>query len=115
MTDNMQAELVFSYISTWFLQWLKSQAWFPWVTAEEKNFNRIFSALLAFIGSAGIIFSAQHVAAGSWTINISGLTLANVAHVLGHAIRLYGEQKLWFKTVVQPSAAIVAVTASPTK
>lgn len=99
MNDNLQSELVFSYLCTFFLQWLKSQPWFPWVTSEEKNLNKVFSGILAFIGSAGIVLSAQHAGAGHWVVDISGLTMQNVAHVLGHAIRLYGEQKLWFKTV----------------
>ena len=108
MTDNLQAELVFSYICTFALQWLKRQSWFPWVTAEEKNWNRLAAGLLAFIGSAGIVLTAQNLGAGHWVIDIAGLTWVNVYHVLGHGIRLYGEQKLWFKTVVQTPALAAA-------
>jgi hypothetical protein len=107
MTDNLQAELLFSYAACWTLQWLKGQAWFPWVTGEEKNFNKAAAGFLAFIGSAGIVLSAQHAGVGHWVIDVSGLTWANVAHVAGHAVRLYGEQKLWFKTVVStPNTAM---------
>lgn len=105
MTDNLQAELVFSYICAHGLQWLKAQSWFPWVTAEGKNWNKVASAVLAFIGSAGIVLSAQHLGAGHFVIDISGLTWLNIYHVAGHAIRLYGEQKLWFKTVIQTPAS----------
>ncbi len=109
MTDNMQAELVFSYVACWLLQWLKGQSWFPLVSAEEKNWNKIAAGFFAFIGSAGILFTAQHLGAGDWTIHITGLTWQNVAHVIGHAVRLYGEQKFWFKTVVStPSSVIVS-------
>lgn len=109
MTDNLQAEFLFSYAACWLLQWLKAQSWFPLVTAEEKNWNKFAAGFLAFIGSAGIVFTAQHTGAGAFDIHIAGLTWQNVAHVIGHAVRLYGEQKLWFKTVVStPSSAIAS-------
>lgn len=103
MTDNLQSELVYSYLSTTGLEWLKRQPWFPWVTTDAKNWNKAASAFIAFLGSVGIIFTATHSGVGVWDIHITGMTLGNILHVVGHAVRIYALQKTYFKAVIQAS------------
>ncbi|MGA8224003.1 MAG: hypothetical protein WB780_20305 [Candidatus Acidiferrales bacterium] len=110
--DNLQSELVFAYASSWAIQLLKTSKWFPILTTETQRLNKVASALIAIMGSAGIIITSQHVGAGAWTLSITGLTLANVYHVAGHAIRIYMLQKASYKGLI-PKAPPTTGNAKP--
>lgn len=97
MTADIQQTLVISAVSVWAMQTLKSSKYFPWLTHETEQLNQIFSAFLASLGSAGILFTVASQGAGSYNVSIKGLTLMNVAAFLYHAVANYATQKGLFK------------------
>ena len=97
MSPDIQQTLVISAVSVWAMQALKSSKYFPWLTHETEQLNRIFSAFLASVGSAGILFTVANQGAGSYNVSIKGLTLMNVAVFLYHAVANYATQKGLFK------------------
>lgn len=71
----ISSQLAFGYISSFALQWLKKQKWFPWVNMDSSQVNRFAAALTAFVVSAGV---SWHFDSSAGTLVIAGLTLSNV-------------------------------------
>ena len=103
MNDNLQSELIFSYISQWAIEYLKNSKWMPWITAESGKVNKIVAAFLAAAYAAGMTFTLTLVGAGHYTLDATGITLANLTHFLGHGVRVYAMQKGFYKMYSLPS------------
>lgn len=100
MDDSLQTTLVINAVAVWGLQWLKGTKFFPWLTAETEKLNRIASALVAALASAGMVFTIAHVGGGGTgdiTLHYAGVTAVNAVHFLWHGVGNYASQKALFK------------------
>ena len=114
MNDNLQAEVVFSFIVQWLLEAAKKSKYVPWIKAETGTINKLISAFLATLYSAGMTFSLTHVGPGHWTLDMAGITPINIAHFLGHGIRVYALTKGWFKVLnLHNGSTLVPASATP--
>jgi hypothetical protein len=104
MNDNLQAEIVVSYIFQYLIEAAKRSSWMPWLSTETGNLNRIVAAILASAYAAGMTFTLTHLGPGDWNLHATGITWLNVSHFLGHALRVYAMQKGWFKILTMPGA-----------
>ena len=107
MTD-IQSMLVLNAILVWILQAVKSSKYLPWITAETQAINKLASALLAALASAGMVFSVVHTGSGGTgeiTLHYAGVTTLSLANFLWHWVGNYAIQKGWFKLFTLPSAA----------
>ena len=98
--DTLQNILTLNVVSVWLIEMLKRSKYFPWATAETKEVNKALSAVLAALSSAGITVLAVSQGAGSYTIQISGLTMAVIPHFLWHVMGNYAVQKCIYKVVI---------------
>lgn len=97
MNADLQQTMIFSAICVWVIQALKASPLCPWITHETQTANKLLSAVLASLHSAGILFAAQNLGGGNFNLTIKGLTLAHAAKFLFHAVGNYAMQKGWFK------------------
>lgn len=95
--DNLQSMLVINAVIVWLIQAVKSSKYLPWFTAETARANRLLSAALAALASAGIVFTLVHVGPGHWSIEVVGLTAVNFGHFLAQSVANYATQKGLFK------------------
>ena len=87
--DTLQNMLTLNVISVWLIEMAKRSKYFPWATAETKQVNKALSAVLAALSSAGITVLAISHGAGSYTIQITGLTMGAIPHFLWHVVGNY--------------------------
>jgi hypothetical protein len=98
--DTLQNILTLNVVSVWLIEMAKRSRYFPWATAETKHVNKALSAVLAALSSAGITVLGIKQGAGSYSIQITGLTMAAIPHFLWHIMGNYAVQKWVYKVVV---------------
>lgn len=111
-----------SAIVVWLIQQVKASKYFPWITAETTKINRVASAILAMLTSAGLGWAwtpATH------TLVISNLTWAVVGLAVWHSIQHFCLQEAIYRaterksSIIAPQASSVnvsgPVTLSPAK
>jgi hypothetical protein len=98
--DTLQNILTLNVICVWLIELAKRSKYLPWITAETKQVNKAASAVLAALSSAGITVLAVNQGAGSYSIQITGLTTAAILHFVWHVMGNYAVQKWIYKVVV---------------
>lgn len=83
--NTLPANAVVGAMAVYMIEWIKRQAWFPWVTTETKRLNALVNAGVAFAASIGV--TAQFDAAAGELV-IRGLTWA----VIGHGVWEFAKQ-----------------------
>jgi hypothetical protein len=109
--DTLQNILTLNVICVWLIELAKRSKYVPWITAETKQVNKAASAVLAALSSAGITVLAVHQGAGSYSIQITGLTMAAIPHFVWHVMGNYAVQKWIYKVVVPRGSSARRMTA----
>lgn len=118
MQDNIQVTVAVNAVLVWLMQYLKGSKYFPWLTTETAAANKIASAILAGLASAGMVFTLAHTGAGgagTITITYAGLTISNLAHFAAQFVANYATQKTFYKawTGLSAPSAAPALPAEP--
>lgn len=98
-TSNLVlTQLTTSAVITYGLEKLKESKYFPWLTAETKNLNRLASIVLAGAGALGV-----HAAwdPSNHTLMITGLYWTSILHGAWDWIRSWVSQQLIYDMAVQ--------------
>ena len=90
LTSQVTAAAVVSFI----INFLKKQAWFPWLSKETDKANRIAAVVLSGLASVGIHTTFDHQ---NGTLVITGLTVTAVATGLWHWGTQFALTHGWFK------------------
>lgn len=100
MTENLLGQQIpIAIIAAGTLEWLKHQAWFPFVKLDSRGLNRAFAAVVALATAIGIhatFNSAEGV------LTITGLHLAMVLHGLWAAVQQYALQHASYRLLISP-------------
>ncbi len=81
--DVAAGTIVSSTFVVWIIDLLKRTEWFPWLGRETLRANQIAAVIGAIITAAGIHFVMEPaVETGTYTMHITGLSLANLWHLM---------------------------------
>ena len=101
--NPLSSQLTASLITVYFIQYLKTSAWFPWLTQEKIALARVLGGIAALATTAGM-----HVVwvSSTHTLTVGNLTLATAAVFIWHLGGQYLLQNLVYHGMVkQPSTA----------
>jgi hypothetical protein len=92
------SQLTAAGLVVWCIQKLKAAGSIPWIHRQTDKLNRILAVLAALLTAAGIAwtFTPQ-----TGTLVITGLTVANLAHVAWIALQQVVAQELIYRTAVK--------------
>ncbi len=111
--DTIKNILILNAVCVWLIEVVKRSRYFPWVTQETEQINKMLSAFLAALSSAGITVVTINQGPGNLDIHITGLTLPTLLHFVWHGLGNYAVQKWVYKMVV-PHVSSPEVRAAPT-
>lgn len=96
-------EVVWSAVTAWatakLIEWAKAKPWLPFVSVDGSTLNRITSWLIAFIVSAGFVFTFD---GDNVMITFSVTTLVAA---FGHAVRQVFFQEVAYMKLVKKDGA----------
>ena len=111
--DTIKNILILNAVCVWLIEVVKRSRYFPWVTQETEQINKMLSAFLAALSSAGITVVTINPGPGNLDIHITGLTLPTLLHFVWHWLGNYAVQKWLYKAVV-PRVSSPELRAAPT-
>lgn len=85
--------------TTLIFQFLKKSKWFPWLTLESQNLNRIVGVVLAFAAAIGVSATFDQTAG---QLTITGLTLVGLFHGTVRFLQQWAFQQGAYKLIVAP-------------
>jgi hypothetical protein len=97
MPTELGSQATLAVLVSFALQWLKNSKYFPWITVETQQLNRLLSVLIAFVSGFGI-----YATWGQGTLSISGLTAANLFHAGTHAVQQLAFQHAAYRVLIAP-------------
>lgn len=97
-TELLTSQLTAGYAMATLIEWLKKQAWFPFVAADNARLNRAFAMLASFIAAIGLHATFDSEAG---VLTIVGLTLSNVLHTGWAWIQQYAIQQASYKGLIK--------------
>ena len=108
-TNEVMTHLTTGAVVVYAIQWLKSQGWCTWITAETGTLNRIISGVAAALIAFGVTWTGD--AQSGWTIQIPMLTvlLAGVWEWL----KQFTVQQVLFDSLMKDRAVTVHVSNPP--
>lgn len=111
--DQLSNQVIFNAIIVAALQWLKNSKWFPWLSKETGNINRIIAVILSGAAAIGVHTNFDHA---TGVLTITGLTFATISTGLYEWLRSFVIQQLVFKaTVQQPASYTIGISGQPYK
>jgi hypothetical protein len=96
--EALSNQVVVSAIGVWLVQRLKQAPWFPWVRQQSDRAQRAAAVMVALLATAGIHVTFESEAG---VLTVTGLTLANFAHFLWHALKTFVFQELVYRAGVK--------------
>ena len=97
MGNEVSSQATLAIITAFGLQWLKSRPWFPLLNFNTDRLNQAVSTAVAIVSSVGILATFEH-----GVLTISGLTAANVYHIVSRAVEQYAMQHATYKMAIAP-------------
>jgi hypothetical protein len=90
-------QVVVSSIIVGLLQWLKKAPWFPLLSKETQNLNRVIAILLSFLAALGV-----HTTFANGVLTVTGLTTMGILTAGYNWIFSFVTQQGLFKLLVSP-------------
>jgi hypothetical protein len=104
-TNAFATQVTVSGIAVALLQWLKQSSWFPWLTKETTKLNQAVAAIIAAGTAIGVhIAWAPGTVAGSYTILLSGFTLAGILTGVWAWLKMFTYQEIIYHSTVKDAA-----------
>ncbi len=109
MNENLIGQQIpTAIITSYIIEWLKTQPWFPFAQINALWLNRMMSACAALVTASAI----HYTFGANGDFNFSG-NLFTVAHGLWAATQQYALQHVIYKVAIAPPAAPILVKAEP--
>lgn len=96
-SSQLSTQATIAVAASFALQWLKKSPWFPWLTVETQALNRWVAMVIAAATGFGI-----YVTWSSGTLNITGLTVANLWHAATRCVEQWTFQHAAYRTLIAP-------------
>jgi len=101
--DILVQHLSYGFMTTYALEWLKSQSWLPLLKQDTDKLNRFMSAGAAFLSSVGIVTAMNgHL---SWetgaTVTLTLPSLSVLWSTAVHTVGQFGIQEAAYKGLVK--------------
>lgn len=109
MNENLIGQQIpTAIVTSYVIEWLKRQSWFPFAKANELWLNRIMSGIAALTTAGAIHYT--FAPNGDFTLNGNIYALI---HVLWATTQQYALQHASYKMLIAPPAAPILVEAHP--
>lgn len=101
-------QLPVAIITTYVIEWLKHQPWFPFAKVHMSWLNRITAAIAALVTAGAVQY--QYGADGSFAITGNIYT---VAHVVWSGVEQYAYQHIIYRIAIDPPLTVLKSQVDP--
>jgi len=91
----LSSQAAIAIISSYGIQYLKGQPWFPFLKANAQKLNTMVTAIIAALAGLGVAITFNE-----GTLMVTGLTLANLGHIVSHFLEQWAFQHAAYQGLI---------------